>query len=128
MDHRIETSRNVLLNELEKINQAGSLNPDSLCNMGKIIDGLHHIEEIRMYEEVGDYPETYERSYGRTYDNGGYGYSPRRARRMMRGNYDRGYDRGYGNDGDMHSFLEESMRKASTEQERERIRRLMEAM
>jgi len=114
MDHRIEKSRNVLLNELDKINQVGTLNPDSLCNMGKIIDGLHHIEEIRMYEEVGE-NEPYERGYNR-------GYGETGSRRMRR--WTEPY---YGGD-DMHSFLEESMRKATTEQERERIRRLMSRM
>lgn len=113
MDHRLETSRNIMLMELEKINNTGSLNTDSLCNMGKLIDGLHHIEEIKMLEEVGDdyYPE----SYGR-----GHEY----RRRRYGGRYE--HDPYAGED--MRSFLEESMRRATTDAERERIRRLMNSV
>lgn len=114
MDHRIETSKNIMLTELEKINNTGSLNPDSLCNMGKLIDGLYRIEKMRMIEDVGEdyYPE----SYGR--------YDGRPRRRMYRGRYEHDPYEGE----DMHSFLEESMRKATTEAERERIRRLMHSV
>lgn len=114
MDHRVESSKHKLLSELDKINQVGSLTPDALKNMTCIIDGLHHIEEISMLEDVA---EDYDGNYGRN----------RRDRYNGRG-YGRGYrNDGYGSD-DMRMFMEEQMRRATTEPERERIRRLMNEM
>lgn len=103
MDHRLESSKHKLLSELDKLNQV-NMNPEVLKNMSCIIDSLHHIEETSMLEDVA---EDYDGNYGRRYG--------RRRGRM------------YGND-DMRMFMEESLRRATTEGERDRIRRLMNEM
>ena len=121
MNTIIEQSKETLLRGLEEINGRGLQNPESLCNMEKLLKSYHYIAEMEMLEELG--PEEYERAYGR-YDRmyGRDGGNQRRYERTR--SYRR--TRTYGHDGDMHMFLEEQMRKAPTEQERERIRRLME--
>lgn len=116
MDYRLEQARETLLRGVDEINKSGLQNQEALCNMEKLIQTYHYIAEIEMAEEFE--PEDYERGYERSYNRN------REGRRARRG-YNRGYNRGYENDGDMKMFLEDSMRKATTEQERERIRRLM---
>lgn len=117
MNGVIEQSKETLLRGLEEINGKGLQNPESLCNMEKLLKSYHYIAEMEMLEELG--PEEYEREYGH-YDRA-YGRNGDTQRRRTRG-----YRRTYGHDGDMKLFLEEAMRKATNEQERERIRRLME--
>lgn len=118
MDHRIENARETLLKAIHEINQTGIQNKETLCNMTELIKGYHYLAEIEMLEELG--AEEYEREYGRYDRMYGRGDEVRARRRGYRRN------RNYGNEGDMHMYLEEQMRNAKTEQERERIRRLMD--
>lgn len=113
MDHRLEEARDLILRGVEEITQKGALTSEGLCNMEKLVKSYHYLAEAEMLEDLDaeDY-ETYERGYGRTEPS---------QRRTVR----RGYVRNYGTDGDMRMYLEDQLRNATTEQERERIRRLM---
>lgn len=131
MEPRLEHARETLLRGVDEINKTGIQNQEALCNMEKLIQTYHYIAEIEMLEEFDqeDYERGYEggygrrggrRGYGRGYERRGYG---REGGRRGYGGYEReGYENG-GND--VRMFLEESMRNAKSEPERERIRRLM---
>lgn len=106
MDHVVESSKHKLLTELDKINRIENLNPDALKNMSCIIDALHHIEEISMLQDVSE-------DYGGDYSRRG------RGRVTYRSRYD------WRDGDDMRAYLDEQMRHAQTEPERERIRLLM---
>lgn len=129
MEPRLEHARETLLRGVDEINKTGIQNQEALCNMEKLIQTYHYIAEIEMLEEFDqeDYERGYERGYGRRGGRRGYGrgYGREGGRRGYGGYERRGYE-GYENDGnEVRMFLEESMRNAKTEPERERIRRLM---
>lgn len=109
--------------EIDKISNKGELNDAMLANLYKLVDvkkDLCEIEEMEMgIEQSGNSYRTGNSYRGR---NGGYS---RRGNNMM--SYGYGGNTGYSMDANESSYshLEEAMKHASSEQEREAIRKLI---
>lgn len=101
--------------EIDKIANKPELNDMLLANLYKLVDvkkDLFEIEEMEMGED---------NQSGNSYRNGNRGYSRRGSNMSYR------YDNGYSMDNDNSSYthLEEAMKHANSEQEREAIRKLI---
>lgn len=131
--------------ELDKISKMPSLNDAALNNLHKLTDtkkNLLKIEKLEMeldgMEQGNSFYNSYRGNSNRRYysmDGSGYarnnsysrgnsnGYMPP----MMDDNYYPGnnYSNGYSQDGDSYMHLEEAMKHARTEQERDAIRQVM---
>ena len=138
MDQRMYSElRNIVEKEIDNIVKKGSLDQNSLCNLDKLIDIVKDIKEVS-----GDYESGYSgyRGYiyndgysGRMMNNGSENYSD-----YGRGNYQyNGYmnynnmDNRYSGNGEkahMLSLMEEAMRHASNNEERDEIRKMIEKM
>jgi len=122
----IYRSEDLLCKGLHEINDRGELNPQSLEQLGDLLDAAKDMYSVTMKAEYG-YSER-----GDMWDNS---YGSYARRRDSRGRYSRGYDeyshndysqnnyRGYSRDEDEIKMLEDKMRRATNEEERERYRR-----
>ena len=116
--------------EIDKIENKGELNVASLDNLDKLVDIIKDLQTI----DAMSYAE--ERDYG--FSNGGYsnrnrmmynndgGYSNGRYYRGRNMNY--GYSYGDGGRGEMINHLEQAMAQASSEEERNEIRQMIDKM
>lgn len=129
-------AKEMLCHEIEKIVGEGDLNRERLELLHKLTDTLKNFYKIEMAEEYGEDGYSHDGSYdrGRRYSNDGGSYgnsyggsyegSPSgRRRHYVRGHYS--YDDGKG---EFEGKLEELMRDAPTEKDREAIRRCMNLM
>lgn len=117
----VEKIEKLLDCEIDKIGAKPELNDVSLGNLYKLVDvkkDLLEIAEKEMELESGN--------SNRYYDNGGNSYRGSGRMYTRGGNSYRRYD-GYSMDGgdQMFDHLEEAMRHAGSEQEREAIRQVM---
>lgn len=113
-----EALHNLVDCELDKIATKKELSDTSLANLYKLVDvkkDLFEIEDMEMNNMNGG-------SY-RSYPYRGDGYS-RRNSRMMPHYGTHGYSMDNGEESS-YSYLEEAMKHAASEQEREAIRKLM---
>lgn len=84
----------------------------------KMTDTIKNIEKIKMLKEDSGYSERYSRAYDRSYDRGN------SYKRDSMGRYSRdGYSRGGAQE-----HLEKAMQEATSQEEREAIRRAMDAI
>lgn len=113
-------SEELICKGLHEINSKGDLNPQSLEQMGELLDAAKDLYAITMKAEEYD-GQSYGQSYGYNQNN----YQSYANRRGSSRGYSRGYNRGYSRDSvddEMISMLEEKMRNAGSEQEREKYR------
>ena len=128
--------KELLCHEIERIVSEGDLNRERLELLHKLTDTLKNFYKIEMAEEYGEEGYSHDGSYDRdrrySHDGGSYGNSDGgsyegspsgRRRHYVRGHYS--YDDGKG---DFGGKLEELMRDAPTEKDREAIRRCMNLM
>lgn len=128
-------AKEMLCHEIEKIVNEGTLQ-GRLADLHMLTDTLKNFYKIEMAEEYGEEGYSHDGSYdrGRRYSNDGGSYgnsyggsyegSPSgRRRHYVRGHYS--YDDGKG---EFEGKLEELMRDAPTEKDREAIRRCMNLM
>lgn len=133
MDRVYDNATKLLEKEIEEINSKGELTPSSLDVMYKVTDIIKDIETICAMRESEEYSGRYmyddDMSYAR-----GRGRNARRDSmgRYARESYGRSYD-GYGENSYARGRysrdeedLEQMMRGAKTEKERDLIRQLME--
>lgn len=120
MDIRLENLREILLKEVQCVNDRGELSPDLVHPTKDIVETLQKIHEMEMREMGGtaegnvyfrNHP--YDGSYGNRRD-GSYGYMDFRNQRTDHSS--------------MMGDLENAMRRATSEADRERIRSLMDQM
>lgn len=107
--------------EIDKISSKPELNDMLLANLYKLVDVKKDLFEIEEMEMGGDNQSGNSYRYGGSYRSGNRGYSRRGSNMSYR------YDNGYSMDNDNSSYahLEEAMKHASSEQEREAIRKLI---
>jgi len=107
--------------EIDKIANKPELNDSLLANLYKLVDVKKDLFEIEEMEIGGDNQSGNSYRYGGSYRSGNRGYSRRGSNMSYR------YDNGYSMDNDNSSYahLEEAMKHASSEQEREAIRKLI---
>ncbi len=150
MDERIHKLNEMVDKGIDEIVSKGALNnKDVVCLAGELIDIRKDIATIEAMEESG-YTEMYPRYYmddGMSYarhgrDGDGDGRYNEGRRYSRRGSYGNSYGESYGDsyrgrygrrgysrdDGkeEMIEHLERAMRKATTEQERQSIQRMIE--
>lgn len=130
--------KDLMCGELNNIAKKGSLTKESLETAHKLASALTDIETYEAMKNKGFSEGSYRGGY-RSYDNygGSYmggSYDGRRGRDgdndgrySERGGY-RSYDGYSGHDGSMVDHLEDMLRTAKSEQEREQIRRWMREM
>ncbi len=138
--------KKMLCEELEEYSRKGELSAGSLDVIHKLTDTIKNIDKILMLEEYGEDDESRE-SYGGSYEGGG-SYAGRRGTHYVRGHYSRdggsyesgdsyrgggSRDRGrYQTRDDGREHMKREMHKmmetASTDREREAIRRCMEML
>ena len=114
-----------LCDELEEYASKKDMSAGDLEMVHKLTDTIKNIDKISMLEEDDGYSQSgdWEGSYNR-----GSSYA---RRRDSRGRYSRGSGRMYSRDGGkdrMMEHLEDMMREAGSEKEREAIRRCMAQM
>ena len=131
----IYDAEHLLCKGFHEINAKESLDKNTLEMMGELLDAAKDMYTVQMYAEyppergMGDYSrnEYSMRGYsGNDYSmrNGDYMYDGNQSyarRRDSRGRYSRGYSRG----DDMIAKLEEKMNNATTDQEREKYRKMI---
>lgn len=126
MEKLYRDAKKILEREIKDIVERGELDPGSLDVMYKVLDNIKDISIIcAMKAEEDEYSERYMYDDDMAYARGG--YSRRGGRR---GSYDGSYD-SYGRNSYARRYsrddeLEQMMREAKTEKERELIRQLME--
>ena len=123
----IYDAEHLLCKGFHEINSKESLDKNTLEMMGELIDAAKDYYEITMRAEYPEYSHGYSRDgYSRNdysmrndymYD-GNQSYA---RRRDSRGRYSRGYSRG----DDVIAKLEEKMNNATTDQEREKYRKMI---
>ena len=123
----IYDAEHLLCKGFHEINEKDSLDKNTLEMMGELIDAAKDYYEITMRAEYPEYSHGYSRDgYSRNdysmrndymYD-GNQSYA---RRRDSRGRYSRGYSRG----DDVIAKLEEKMNNATTDQEREKYRKMI---
>lgn len=131
----IYESEHLICKGLKEINDKGELNKETLSMMGELVDMAKDVFSITMHAEYPEYStDNYSReSYsGNDYSmRGDYsmrdGYSREYDQSYMRRRDSRGrYSRGYGRDGmndEIIAMLEDKMKSATNEQDREKYRR-----
>ena len=115
MERVFEDIRDMVMKELEGIASRGELEDSTLCALDKLVDIWKDMDEIEGHE--GGYSQDSRYSYGRrtryNYDRGG--------------NYSRGSRYGgYSREGSTIEKLNHMMEDASSETERDVIRRIMD--
>ena len=135
--HKIEKFKEFIEEELDKIRKKGDLNAAELESAEKAIDILKDIsiiEGMESYSDGGYYAEDEYGSYGRMYPQTAewrksYPFYGAR-RRDSKGRYMDYMPRGRYRDSEAHDkmskYLESKMKNASTDEEKEIIRRCME--
>lgn len=124
MDERLHKLHEMVDKGLDEIAAKGSLDKETVCLAGQLVDIRKDLSTIEAMDEYG-YSSDDDMSYAR--------------RRNSRGQYSRGYDdgsyrgsyRGYSRDDGRHQMMEhlnKAMQMANNEQERESIRRMMNQM
>ena len=123
MDIRLENLRELLMKEVQCVNDRGELSPELVHPTKDIVETLDKLHEMEMREMGGtsegniyvrNHP--YDGSYGGSYGgrrDGSYGYNDFRNQR---------------DHNPMMNDLENAMRRATSEADRERIRALMDQM
>ena len=128
---KYEELKELLCRELDEITEKGELSPGSLDTVQKLTDSIKNINKIMMLEEDG-YSQGGDWEargvYGHhSYDEGGNSYRGRKRDSM--GRYARDDGRMYSRDGSekehMMKKLREMMDNASSQQERETIRKII---
>lgn len=114
MDRTLYDLRDLINKELDEIVKSGKMTTESLCSVDKAVDVLKDIHEMEI-SDGEDYAMDYPMGYERRYSG--------RQRRDSRGRYSRGRDYMY--EGSMVDRLEDMMRTAENEHEREMIRKWM---
>lgn len=109
--------------EIEKISKQGELNRESLMNLDALIDISKDICEIKMSSEEMESGYS-QRMYPMYYDNG---YDHGNSYRGM-GRYSRMDGGNYSRHGDIADRLGKMMTEATTDREREAIRRALETI
>ena len=125
MDERLHKIHDMIDRGLDEISIKGSFDKDTIVLAKELVDMKKDIATIEAMES--EYPDkgysedysgrSYVRKSGRYNDNS---YTSRRPDYNVRD-----YNRGYSRKDEMISSLEDAMRKATTEQERESIRRMI---
>lgn len=114
--------------EIDKIANKGELNVASLDNLDKLVDIIKDLQTIdaMSYAEERDYGFSnsgYSNRNRMMYNDGGYSYG-----RYYRGRNMGGYSYNDGGRGEMMNHLEQAMSQASSEEERNEIRQMIEKM
>lgn len=131
MDERLNKLHEMVNKGIDEITAKGSFDKDTVCLAGQLIDIQKDISTIEAMEESG-YSEMYPMegtSYARRGRDGRFIEDRRRSYddnpyiRRGRSSYVRGYSRA-GKE-EMIESLEEALEKATNEQDRESIRRLI---
>lgn len=125
--HIYETLREMIENEIDTITKKGALDEKSLMCLDKLVDIRKDLMEIEggNADSGQSYIGGNRNSYGSSRSYGNSGNYQRYGGSYRGGNSYRGYSR---DGGDMIDRLEEMMDQATTEREREAIRRCMESM
>ena len=137
MEHTYENFRDLIKRCLDDAVDMGHISMDQVEIYDKLIDMDKDLQEIIMNEQIGDYYEDeYSRrgnSYrmsGNSYRGGSYGNRNGYSRRG--GSYGRGGSyRGYSRDGEREQMMEKMermMEEASSETEREAIRKILDTI
>jgi hypothetical protein len=127
MEKLYREATKLLEKEIKEVVERGEIDPGSLDVMYKVLDNIKDISIIcAMKKEEDDYSERYmydDDSYARgRYSRRGYAH-----RGSYEGSYDDSYGRGSYRGYSRTEELENMLRDAKTEKERELIRQLMEA-
>ena len=123
-DRLYEEVMSLVEDEIEKISKKEELDEKCLDYLYKLVDIAKDIETISaMQSEYGGGYSN--RMY---YDDGMMHGNSYRQKRDSMGRYSRTGYRGYSRDGDVMSRLEMMMNEATTEREREAIRRALDSM
>lgn len=127
MEKLYRDATKLLEKEIKEVVERGEIDPGSLDVMYKVLDNIKDISIIcAMKKEEDDYSERYmydDDSYARgRYSRRGYAH-----RGSYEGSYDDSYGRGSYRGYSRTDELENMLRDAKTEKERELIRQLMEA-
>jgi hypothetical protein len=127
MEKLYRDATKLLEKEIKEVVERGEIDPGSLDVMYKVLDNIKDISIIcAMKKEEDDYSERYmydDDSYARgRYSRRGYAH-----RGSYEGSYDDSYGRGSYRGYSRTEELENMLRDAKTEKERELIRQLMEA-
>lgn len=137
--HAMEELRKTLNKELEKISAKGTINETDLAHIDKLTHSIKSIDTIMAMQDAGYSNRAYPMHYmDNSYDGGNsYGYGRYSRDRM---GYSRGDGYSYRRDGDgdgryyedrgmnIREKMERLLNEASTETEREAIRRAMSQM
>ncbi len=122
MERVFDDLRGIVIKEMEGIVSHGELDDPSLCAVDKLVDIWKDLDEIEKNE--GGYSQTGRMPY--MYENRGY------SSRRYGGNYARGggygRDGGYSRDSATMDKLNRMMDEASSDVERDVIRKVMESM
>lgn len=128
----IYESEHLICKGLKEINDKGELNKETLSMMGELVDMAKDVFSITMHAEYPEYStDNYsrERYSGNDYSmRGDYsmrdGYSRQYDQSYMRRRDSRGrYSRGDGMNDEIIAMLEDKMKSATNEQDREKYRR-----
>lgn len=127
MEKLYREATKLLEKEIKEVVERGEIDPGSLDVMYKVLDNIKDISIIcAMKKEEDDYSERYmydDDSYARgRYSRRGYAH-----RGSYEGSYDDSYGRGSYRGYSRTEELENMLRDAKTDKERELIRQLMEA-
>ena len=124
----LETSERMLCKGISEINEKGELNNANLQILGQAVDALKDIYSIKEKMESGSYERYMSEGYGRRMrDSRGRYMDDGYSREYSRYESDYGTNYGHGNE-EEREFLRWKMQNASSEQEREKIRRKLEQM
>lgn len=125
--HLYDDVKSMVEDEIEKISKQGDLNHESLMNLDALIDISKDICEIQMSSDEMETGYS-QRMYPQMYYDGGYnhGNSYRGMGRYSR--MDGGDMNNYSRHGDIADRLGKMMTEATTDREREAIRRALETI
>ncbi len=128
MMREIERTEELLNKGLKEINDKGELNNPALDLLGKTIDAIKDLCEIKKDNEMSKYGSsgmwTAEGSYGRMVPEYRWSYGRRDGDGDGR-YYEGHYGRHYGHNEDMVESLRREMQSATSEAEKEAIRKLI---
>ena len=121
--HKMEELKQMLVDELNKVVKKGELSAGSLDVIDKLTHSIKSIDTIVAMEDAGYSQEGYanNRYIGNSYERGNSYARGRNVRRDSRGRYSRD---DYSMD-DIKDKLQEMMEDASSEREREAIRKVI---
>lgn len=127
--------KEMLCKELEEYSRKGKMSAGDLETIHKLTDTIKNIGKIEMLDEEDGYSQDGGWEARGRYDRGMYpmdgGYSYRGRRRDSRGRYSRNDGRGYSYEDGKHEMiaeLEDMMKDASNDRERDAIRRCLDTI